>query len=408
MKSLSVAIVADNASTAFGGESLIPYQYFCLLRKRGIDTWLCVHERCAKELLELLPDAKGRMVFLEDSRFELYLYQLENVEWLKYLSKPLSFVRQLSFNWRQRTQVKKLVKEQEITLLHQPIPVSPKQPSFLFNMGVPVMIGPMNGGMEIPRGMHDFQGPLARFAVRCGRRIAALLNFFIPGKKKAALLLAANERTYLALPSHEGRVEIMSENGVDADLPPSTPHEGPVAYIFVGRLIELKGVHYLIEAFQKICKQFPCRLHIVGDGPERSKLEDLAKHTPNIIFHGQLPWKNCLKEIQESDVMIFPSMMDCGGAAVLEGMAYGKPVIATDWGGPPDYIDSQTGILISPLNDQQYIHDLSAAMEKLGNDRALREKMGQRGVTKVLHDYTWEAKIEKILNFYQQLVGIHK
>lgn len=404
VKPLSVGIVVDNASTVFGGESLIPYHYFRLLPKKGIKAWLVVHSRCREELVNHFPEAEDKLVFLDDSRFELLLYKMENLPYLNLLSRPLSFIRQISFNFRQRQQVKRLIQEKGISLLHQPIPVSPRQPSFLYHMGVPVIIGPLNGGMEIPPGMRDFQGPFARGAIHLGRKIAEMLNWWIPGKRKAALLLAANQRTRAVLPYHEGKVHYLVENGVDLALLNKTPLKKgeKVIFVFVGRLIELKGVHYLIQAYGKISRNFHSELHIIGEGPERSSLEAQAKHIPGIIFYGHVPWESCLEKIRASDVLILPSMMDCGGAAVIEGMACGLPIIATDWGGPQDYIDPECGILIPPLNDEQFVNALAEAMNRLGEDPSLRKKMGEEGFKKVLQEFTWEAKIEKILEFYTE------
>lgn len=400
-----VAIIADNASTIFGGEAIIPYHYFRLLTEKQIETWLVVHSRCRKELQTHFPAFQERIIFLDDTPLESFLFTLESFPLTRFLNQPLALFRQMLFQYRQSKQVKQLVREKGISLLHQPIPVSPKQPSFLYQMGAPVIVGPMNGGMEMPRGMRDFQGPLSRLAIHAGRSIAEFLNQLFPGKKEAALLLVANERSLKALPEHCGTVKKLVENGVDLSLIDGVQQKSSdsVTFIFVGRLIELKGVDYLIQAFQKI-DQFPCELRIIGDGPDRKRLEKIAGGDARIHFLGFIPWKKCFEHIQASDVLLLPSMMDCGGAAVLEGMACGLPVIATDWGGPKDYIDPSCGILVPPENDQQFVEDLARAMVRLGENKTLREEMGRAGLQKVLREFTWEAKIDKIIDMYKDVV----
>src|SRR4029078_6413071 len=102
------------------GEALIPYHYFHLLTEKKIDTWLVVHSRCQKELSEHFPEAQKRMVFLGDSSFEKFLYKLENLQFLRILNQPLALFRQMLFHYRQSSQVKKLVRDKKINLIHQP------------------------------------------------------------------------------------------------------------------------------------------------------------------------------------------------------------------------------------------------------------------------------------------------
>lgn len=403
--SFSVALVADNASTVFGGEAIIPYHYFRLLSEQGIDTWLIVHDRCRVEMMRHLPEKMDRMIFLTDSRLELAIFKLETLPFLKYFRDALSHFRELIFHYRQGKVLKKLIRDKKIDLVHQPIPVSPKQPSFLYGLKTPLIIGPMNGGMEPPMGMRDFQSNLTRFGKYLGRKLAIAMNSLIPGKKEANLLLVANQRTAKALPFCAKRVEKLVENGVDLALidPEIKPkHNSSIIFIFVGRLIELKGVDYLIKAFRKIESHFPCELQVIGEGPCRQALQELSNESPHIHLLGHLPWKETLTQLKKADVFVFPSLMECGGAAVLEAMASGLPVIAANWGGPADYLDPSCGILITPLNKEQFVEDLAKAMETLGNDPATREKMGAAGYHRVQEEFTWSKKIEKIIRFYQE------
>ena len=85
-------------------------------------------------------------------------------------------------------------------MIHQPIPVSPKLPSSLHGFGVPVVIGPMNGGMTYPPGNEDHESALARCFIAVPRQIAVAMYVMFPGKRRASALLVANARTPGALP----------------------------------------------------------------------------------------------------------------------------------------------------------------------------------------------------------------
>jgi glycosyltransferase involved in cell wall biosynthesis len=157
----------------------------------------------------------------------------------------------------------------------------------LYGFGVPVVIGPMNGGMEWPPAFRPASGRSGRAVLRAARATASLLNRIMPGKRQAALLLVANQRTREALPDGvEAPVVEMVENGVDlrvwdaeSPAPPAQPavHTRATTFAFMGRLVDWKAVDLLIRAFAKGSARQPLRLLIIGDGVERPALVDLAR-----------------------------------------------------------------------------------------------------------------------------------
>jgi len=120
--------------------------------------------------------------------------------------------------WQARKFAREILRSPGHWLVHQPIPVSPKEPSLLVGLDRPLVVGPMNGGMEF-RSRPKQQSAWGRGAVAWGRRMADMINRLIPGKHEASTLLVANERTALALPSGvRGKVVTLVENGVDLEL----------------------------------------------------------------------------------------------------------------------------------------------------------------------------------------------
>ena len=122
---MKVVVVATNASTRFGGEAILPWHYFRLLRKRGVEAWLVAHERTRVELTALLPNEVDRMRFVPDRMAQ---------RWLNRMSKPLpSRVTDITLgwgigictSWMQRKIVRELVAEHGGDVVHEHIPVSP-------------------------------------------------------------------------------------------------------------------------------------------------------------------------------------------------------------------------------------------------------------------------------------------
>ena len=85
-------------------------------------------------------------------------------------------------------------------------------------------------------------------------------------------------------------------------------------------------------------------------------------------------------------------------------MALGLPVIATNWGGPADYLDEECGILIEPHDAQSMISQLVEAMTRLAEDPQLRSQLGQRGQAKVKEQFDWEAKVDKMQDVYRAAI----
>jgi len=414
---LKVVIVAANVSTRFGGEAILPWHYFRLLRKRGVEAWLVSHERTRLELISLLPHEADRMLFVPDRPEQRWLHRLSEPMPQRIASLTTGWVIGLYTSVMQRKIVRDLVHTHGIDVVHEPIPVSPKQPSLMYGVGAPVVMGPMNGGMNYPPGFRNSEGLLQRWLVRAGRTASDALNLALPGKREAAVLLVANQRTREALPRGVGGEIIeLVENGVDLTVFGPARANGrqfrtPPRFAFVGRLLELKGVDMLLEATARALREQNLELHIVGDGSIRSQLETLAATlglNQHVVFHGFIPQKQCATLLADCDALVLPSICECGGAVVLEAMAMGLPVIATKWGGPADYLDETSGILIEPRGRERFIADLAQAMVKLSNSRELGPWLGTSGRARVATEFDWEKKIDRILRVYTRASQLHR
>lgn len=413
---LKVLIATEHASTKFGGEAALPLHYFRVMRNRGIPVWLVTHARTRDEISNLYPN-DNNIVYIEDTAWHRAMWNIG-----KFLPNQISyfttgFLSRLSTQLSQRQVVRRLVRECGITVIHQPMPVSPREPSMLFGFNIPVIIGPMNGGMDYPPAFRRNRKGIQNLFFKFGRASAATLNVLMPGKRQATALLVANQRTRDALPKGvcTNIVELV-ENGVDLSLwQPSTEisdiSEGaPVIFAFMGRLVDWKAVDLLLYAFNKARGQAPIRLWIIGDGQERAKLEALAFQlgiadsgtVGTVHFTGWLAQTDCASYLQQADCLVLPSLLECGGAVVLEAMSMAKPVIATAWGGPLDYLDPSCGVLVAPESRDAIIDGFATAMVDMARSKPMRQRMGASGLAKVKSEYDWEFKVDHILDIYQR------
>jgi glycosyltransferase involved in cell wall biosynthesis len=409
-----ILLVAEHASATFGGEALIPFQYFKHLRTLGVDVHLLVHERTKKELQSEFPTDLDRLHFVSDSSVNILCHRLGRLLPDRLDVFTLGTLSHLETQLRQRRLARLLVQKLEFDIVHEPIPVSPKLPSMLCDLAAPVIIGPMNGGMDYPP-HYNLAGRIERLAIFGFRSTAWFWNAVFPGKRNAAVLLVANKRTYNALPNavRKNRVIEFVENGVDLDLfrPSSFNNKDQDFHIiYIGRLVDWKRVDLLIEACAPLLGNVNFTLHVVGDGPLRGKLEDQVEGlclTKQVIFHGRVAQAMAADRLKAADIMVLPSMRECGGAVVLEAMASGIPVVATKWGGPSEYITPETGILIPPATPDVFVRELAATMLWMARNPEVRAQMAQAGRQRAETYYSWSGKARALLKIYEDVLSNH-
>jgi glycosyltransferase involved in cell wall biosynthesis len=173
--------------------------------------------------------------------------------------------------------------------------------------------------------------------------------------------------------------------GVDVNVKPAIPNDEKII-LFAGRLVEVKGVEYLILAAADVCKYHPdAKILICGDGPRRKDLEYLAKTkglTKNVIFPGWKTREELAALMRRARVFVLPSIttrdgrVEGLGMVLLEAMACGLPVIGTNQGGIPEAVlDGENGFIVP----EKHSVGLSEKIRLLLDDRALSTRMGNKG-----------------------------
>ncbi|MBI5449075.1 glycosyltransferase family 4 protein [Candidatus Gottesmanbacteria bacterium] len=198
---------------------------------------------------------------------------------------------------------------------------------------------------------------------------------------------------------------IFSENGykaVDKEL----GLQGKPVVLFAGKLTKYKGVEYLVGAAKKIHGE----VVILGDGPERVKLQEKAKQMglTNVHWVGHLGAgiKKLVPYYSRSDVFVAPSVWDEPlGLVILEAMACMTPVVVTRKGGIPLAVkDGLNGFFVRPRNSREIVEKVN----RLLDDEAMRLKMGKYARKVVEKRFSWEtigAKFERIYDRFAKHNG---
>lgn len=178
----------------------------------------------------------------------------------------------------------------------------------------------------------------------------------------------------------------------------------PTKLLFVGRLSIQKNIPLLIKSFEHAIKN-GCKnitLEIVGDGEDRSKIVDLIedeKLQESVILHGVLRGEKLYKMFSNSDIFILTSREESFGIVLIEAMASGLPIIASDIPGLRNVVENgKTGLLVEPS-----IENFAKAIEKMINDHKLREKLITNGLREV-KKYNWDKIVEKFEGVYKEVL----
>lgn len=158
-----------------------------------------------------------------------------------------------------------------------------------------------------------------------------------------------------------GRIEVIP-NCFDPKIGPSIHNKGST-FLYVGRLTEEKGVHFLIQAFHRIHEDTNYSLRIVGDGPYKKNLNRISREysfNDRVSFTGWISYEDLSTEYQNASVFVHPGTWpEPFGRTILEAMQHRLPLVVTDIGGPP-WIAGEGALCVEPRN----VDELSLGMRQ--------------------------------------------
>lgn len=191
-------------------------------------------------------------------------------------------------------------------------------------------------------------------------------------------------------------------NGTRLQSPPSEPPNeidlDAFTVVSVGNLVKSKGHKYLLDALRAV-KEENIQCLIIGDGPERSNLEQKATELDtDVKFLGVIPNEDVFDYLWSSEAFVLPSYQEAFGIAYIEAMSCELPTIACKGEGPEDYIDhSENGYLVEKKESEE----ITNLLEFLCANPELREEVGKRARKTVVENFSWEIHTEKMKRVLQ-------
>jgi glycosyltransferase involved in cell wall biosynthesis len=314
---------------------------------------------------------------------------------------PFSYPFAIAFEWSAWRLMRTRIRAGQFDVVLRLSPVNSVLPSafpfFLRNHSIPFVIGPINGGLPWPPGFS--QASNQRSWIDKLRTVYKLLPFARSTYRRAAAIIAGSSQTYSEFVTYREKLFFVPENGVSLSLCSSatrrSQRDGKLELIFIGGLIPLKACDLALRAAAPFLRDGLAHFTLVGDGPERSRLEQLSKSLGiegAVSFCGMLPHADAMQRLRSADVMVFPSVRDFGGGVVFEALALGAVPVVADFGGPGDIVHSEVGRKVSLTNESDVVSQLERILAEFVHDRNLLVRLRQQGMSYAQECLTWEAK----------------
>jgi glycosyltransferase involved in cell wall biosynthesis len=307
----------------------------------------------------------------------------------------------LAFEWRAWQQMRRRIFAGEFDVVLRVEPVSGVIPSpfalFLRNGPIPFVIGPIQAALPFHKGFSQAKNEKQWSSGL--RNLYRFLPFARSTYRHATAIIAASSQAYAEFSRFSDKLFFVPENGIAASQCPAHPGTtrptGKLEMIFVGGLIPCKACDLGLRAAAPLLKDGLASFTVIGDGPERNRLEQLARSlgiAELVSFTGWVSHPEVVNRMRSADVMVFPSVRDTGGGVVFEALASGAVPVVADFGGPGDIVNPEVGYKVPLTNESEFVSQMEKILKDLAKDRDLLSLLRQRGMAYARERLTWEAK----------------
>jgi glycosyltransferase involved in cell wall biosynthesis len=263
------------------------------------------------------------------------------------------------------------------------------------------VIGPVNGGLPWPPGFS--QANNQKEWVSGLRNLYRFLPFARGTYGNAAAIVAGSSQTYAEFARHREKLFFLPENGVRLSLCSGSmrrPDPGRrLELIFVGGLVPYKGCDLALRAAAPLLRSSLAHFTVVGDGPERVRLEQLTRSLEihnAVSFCGSLSHSETMQRMRSADVLVFPSVREFGGAVVFEAVAVGAVPVVADFGGPGDIVKPEIGYTVPLINESDMVLRMEKILADLAQNRDYLERIRQHGMSYARECLTWDGKAQTL------------
>jgi glycosyltransferase involved in cell wall biosynthesis len=422
-RKLRILLVAEACNPTWTSVPLEAYSLARALAARDdLDVTLVTHVRNLKAL-EKDPIAEAVHLQIIDNEFVARPFFVVS-QWLRGGSQ-LSWTTSTAAAWPAYIVFERMVNRRyggdlqahSFDLIHRLSPLSPTMGSPLASKAnVPMVIGPLNGGLPWPADYPDLRKREREWLVRV-RGMYRWLPYYRSTYKHARGVIAGSRHTATEIPAwFRGRRYYVPENGFDAERIPlgegwTAPGHGKrFRFVTVGRLVPYKGFDLVLQAMAQSQElRRSAELIVIGDGPSRAALEAQASElglSANVTFAGWVEHTRLQEQLRGSQAFVFPSLREFGGGVVVEAMACGLPSIVVNYGGPGEIVSDECGIRLAMAPRTELVNRLAEAMMSLVGDPSRCRRMSMAAIERARQCFSWPKKAAQIVAIYRDLLGL--
>lgn len=329
--------------------------------------------------------------------------------------QALAYPSQLAFEHEAWKRFRGPLDAGDFDVVHRLTPMSPTLPSPLAKRSpVPFVLGPLNGGLAWPPGYGD-ELRREREYLTYLRGVYRHLPYHRATYEHAAVILAAFQHTIDDLPpgARERAIDF-PEVGIDPALfgsPEPRAAGEPLTFLFAGRLVPYKCADVALAAFAASPRLRKQRLVVVGDGPERARLEATAADqglSDCIAFEGWQSQAEVGGWMRRADVFVFPSIRELGAGVVVEAMACGAVPVVVDYGGPGGLVEDGSGVRVPLAPKGALAVAFAEALEALVDDEERRQALSRGAHARAIREFAWDVKARKTVEVYRYALGLRE
>lgn len=323
----------------------------------------------------------------------------------------LSYPFQIVFEWRAWRQLRSRILAGDFDIVLRLVPMSPVLPSpfafFLRKGPIPFVIGPLNGGLPWPPGFSQLDKQRQWTAGL--RNLYRFLPFARSTYRYATAIIAASSQTYSEFVQYREKLFFVPEPGIGrsvcSDGAQRPERSAKLELIFVGGLVPRKACDLALRAAAPLLRNDLAHFTVVGDGPERNRVEELTRSLgieKAVAFCGWISQAEALSRMRSSDVFLFPTLRDNGAGVVFEALASGAVPVVVDFGGPGDIVHPDVGFKVPLTNENDIVSRIEKILADLESDRDLLSRLRRQGMIYAKESLTWDAKAQattQVLNW---------
>lgn len=275
-------------------------------------------------------------------------------------------------------------------------------PTFLPFFGIPFIWGPIGGGDGIPNSflkVFDKKTRLIQWFRKVLKRTYALnpLAFYVCYRSKVIIVRTKQTKEVIP-PKYHHKVKVFLETAIESEIfeyNKQKEKQEKVRLIITGRLIPSKNIITALTALRYLPDNYSYILTIIGSGILKKNLTQKVLEyglSEKVEFIDAIPRKEIINQLVNSDIYLFPSLVEGGSWALMEAMAIGLPVICLKYAGMEVITDEDSAILLDVTNPEQMPKDMAQAICKLVDDPELSNRIGIAARERIKNLFNWEAK----------------